>query len=502
VSSPVGLDTFGRTHLIGVGGAGMSAIAALLAARGLTVSGSDARDGAALAGLRRAGVTVWVGHHPAHVVGATTVVVSTAVRESNPELVRARELGLVVLHRSQALAALMAGRQAIAVAGAHGKTTTSAMIAVTLTRAGLDPSFAIGGTVLDLPDGGGAGPLGGARHGTGAVFVAEADESDGSFLAYAPTVAVVTNVEPDHLDHYGTQDAFEAAFGEFTARIVDGGALVACADDAGARRLLHATRSPLRDRGVTVVGYGLDPDADVVISDYRAGAGAGSTCVLRTAHPLLVAAGTSPPPGGVLELALTLAVPGAHNALNAAAAWTAARLVGVDPHAAVTALAAFGGTGRRFDDRGTAAGVRVVDDYAHHPTEVGALLRAARPVARGGRVLVLFQPHLYSRTRAFAAEFAAALDLADAVVVTDIYAAREDPDPAVTSALISAQVPTAGKAEFVPDRIQAAHRIAARAGAGDLILTVGAGDVTELAQVVLDALAGRAGPALPAGPTS
>ena len=461
----------------------MSAIAVLLAARGLDVSGSDARAGAALEGLRAAGVTVWVGHDAAHLTGVRTVVVSTAVRESNPELARARALGLVVLHRSQALAALMAGRRAIAVAGAHGKTTTSAMIAVALAGAGLDPSFAIGGTVLaELPGQPAASSLGGARDGTGDVFVAEADESDGSFLAYAPAVAVVTNVEPDHLDHYGTRAAFERAFDEFAARIVDGGALVVCADDAGARRLTGAARSALGARGARVLTYGEAAGADVVVSDYRA-AGVGSTCVLRTAHPAL----------GVLELDLTLAVPGAHNALNAAAAWTAARLVGAGPQAAAAGLAAFRGTGRRFEDRGSAGGVRVVDDYAHHPTEVAALLTAARPVARGGRLLVLFQPHLYSRTLAFAAEFAGALDLADAVVVTDIYGAREDPDPAITSALITARVATAGKAELVPDRIAAAHRIAARAEPGDLVLTVGAGDVTELAQVVLEALATSSG---------
>ncbi|HEY5518826.1 MAG TPA: UDP-N-acetylmuramate--L-alanine ligase [Cellulomonas sp.] len=486
----MGLDAFGRTHLIGVGGAGMSAIAVLLVARGLEVSGSDAREGVALAGLRRAGVTVWVGHDAAHVERVQTVVVSTAVRESNPELVRARELGLVVVHRSQALAALMAGRQSIAVAGAHGKTTTSAMVAVTLAAAGLDPSFAIGGTVLAelsgpaLPGGPVAtGTLGAAHDGTGDAFVAEADESDGSFLAYEPTIAVVTNVEPDHLDHYRTRQAFERAFEAFAARIVDGGALVACADDAGSRRLVDVVRSSLAARGVRVLTYGTSPGADVVVSGYRAADGAGSTCVLRTEHALL----------GTLELVLRLAVPGAHNALNAAAAWTAARLVGVEASAAAAGLAAFQGTGRRFEYRGSAGGVRVVDDYAHHPTEVAALLRAARPVARGGRVLVLFQPHLYSRTRTFAAQFATALDLADAVVVTDIYGAREDPDPAVTSALITAQVPTAGKAELVPDRIGAAHRVAERAVPGDLVLTVGAGDVTELAEVVLEALAARAG---------
>jgi UDP-N-acetylmuramate--alanine ligase len=490
----------GRVHLVGVGGAGMSAIAALLVARGLAVSGSDARGSAVTDALRDAGVDVHVGHDAAHVEGADTVVVSSAVRESNPELARARALGLRVLHRSQALAALMADRTSVAVAGAHGKTTTSSMVAVALLAAGADPSYAIGGTVLaDLggpadptgPDalgGPGAlpgGPLAGARHGGGDVFVAEADESDGSFLAYRPTVAVVTNVEPDHLDHYGTREAFEAAFARFADQVPDGGALVACADDAGARRLLAAAGDPLRARGVRVVGYGEDPTADVRVSGYRAGPGAGSTVTLRTAHPDLV------PAGEVLETDLQLAVPGVHNALNAAAAWTAARLLGAASDDVRRGLAAFRGAGRRFEHRGTEGGVRVVDSYDHHPTEVAALLRAARPVAAGGRVLVLFQPHLYSRTRIFADEFAAALALADAVVVTDVYAAREDPDPDVTGATITDRMPPGAHGEHVPDRLDAARRVAALARPGDLLLTVGAGDVTELAPVVLTELAGR-----------
>ncbi|WNB87549.1 UDP-N-acetylmuramate--L-alanine ligase [Cellulomonas sp. ATA003] len=465
----------------------MSAIAALLAARGLTVSGSDARDSAVVGALRDAGVVVHVGHDAAHVRGADTVVVSSAVRETNPELAAARAAGLRVMHRSGALAALMADRRSVAVAGAHGKTTTSAMVAVALLAAGAEPSYAIGGTVLAADTGAGApasGPLAGARHGAGDVFVAEADESDGSFLAYTPTVAVVTNVEPDHLDHYGTREAFEAAFEQFADRVADGGALVACADDPGSRRLLTAAGARLAARGVRTLGYGEDPSADVVVSGYRPGAGAGSTATLRTVHPALVG-----DDGAAVQVDLDLAVPGAHNALDAAAAWTAARLLGAAPGDVRRGLAAFRGTGRRFEERGTAGGVRVVDDYAHHPTEVAALLRAARPVAGDGRVLVLFQPHLYSRTRTFAAEFATALDLADVAVVTDVYAAREDPDPAVTGASITDLAPRPGTAEHVPDRQAAARRIAALARPGDLVLTVGAGDVTELGPVVLAALA-------------
>lgn len=448
----------GRVHLVGVGGAGMSAIALLLAARGLPVSGCDARDGAVLDALRSAGVVVHVGHDAAHADGADTVVVSSAIRASEPEVVRALERGLPVLHRSVALAALMAGRRTVAVAGAHGKTTTSAMIAQVLRTAGLDPSFAIGAAV--------DGPVG-ARAGAGDVFVAEADESDGSFLAYAPHIAVVTNVEPDHLDHYGSRAAFEAAFVAFAERVEPGGSLVVCADDDGARRLADAARG----RGITVRTYGTADDADVRVGPWQPSDRGGSLQVRD---------------GDVVSV-LDVPVPGAHNGLNAVAAWVAVRLLGVEAEVAAAGLAGFTGTGRRFTDRGRRGGVRVVDDYAHHPTEVAALLRAARQVAGGGRVLVLFQPHLFSRTRAFADDFARALDGADLVVVTDVYAAREDPDPAVTGALIVDRM-ASPSARFVGDRVAAARAVGQAARPGDLVLTVGAGDVTELAPVVLDAV--------------
>ncbi len=472
---PLALEALGTVHLVGVGGAGMSVVARLLAAHGVPVQGSDAREGDALAALRADGVRVWVGHDAAHVADADTVVVSSAVRETNPELAAARAAGLRVLHRSQALASLMARGRAVAVAGAHGKTTTSAMIATVLRGAGLDPSFAIGGTVLTED-----GPVAGGHLGSD-VLVAEADESDGSFLNYAPDVAVVTNVEPDHLDHYGSRAAFEQAFVDFAARIVPGGTLVACADDAGARALASSHARA----GGAVVTYGTAADADVRLADVAPTDEAGRPGVRASLTGTVGAARLD-------GLALLLRVPGHHNALNATAAVVTAVVLGVDPAAAVAAAHGFLGTGRRFEARGEAGGVRVVDDYAHHPTEVAALLAAARPVAAGGRVLVLFQPHLYSRTATFAREFAQALAGADEVVVTGVYAAREEPDPAVSARTITDLVDAPGVVvDAVEDRVEAARRIADAARPGDLVLTVGAGDVTELGAVVLERLRAR-----------
>lgn len=449
----------GRVHLIGIGGAGMSAVAVLLAGAGVDVSGSDAKQSSYLTALREAGIPVQVGSDPAAVDEADTVVISTAIRATNPVLVRARERGLPVLHRAEALALAISGQRTVAVAGAHGKSTTSAMTAHVLRRCGLDPSYAIGAIIP--ADQGQSGVVAGGRCGTGGIAVIEADESDASFLHYNPTVAVVTNVEPDHLDFFGSTAAFEAAFESFVARIVPAGVLIAGVDDAGSRHLLDSYRSS----GGQGIGYGFTA-GDVRICDWQV-AGGGSRFTLQA-------------PAGDFDVAL--AVPGEHNAANATAAWTTAVWLGADPAEAAQGLADFAGTGRRFETRGTVGGVQVIDDYAHHPTEVQAVLRTARAVADDARVIVLFQPHLFSRTKAFASEFAAALSLADKAIVTDIYAAREDPDPAVTSELITQQLPGA---VYVGDRIDAAYTVAGLAAPGDLILTVGAGDVTELGDVIL-----------------
>ncbi|HEY6793406.1 MAG TPA: UDP-N-acetylmuramate--L-alanine ligase [Kineosporiaceae bacterium] len=479
-------DRLGRVHFIGIGGAGMSGIARILLTRGLQVSGSDAKDSRGLAALRALGADVCVGHAAEHVDGAATVVVSSAVRESNPELARARAEGLLVLHRSQALAAVMAGRRGVAVAGTHGKTTTTSMLTVALQHCGADPSFAIGGELTE----GGAN----AHDGSGDMFVAEADESDGSFLIYRPAVSIITNVEPDHLDHYGSPEAVEAAFDAFTDRIVPGGLLVACADDPGACRV--AGRAARRRPDLVVRTYGEGPGADVLVADLDASASRVSFR-LAVAAPAPQGAG-APRPEGVAEPAtgrLRLRVPGRHNALNAAAAWTAAVGLGMPADRVAAGLESFAGTRRRFEAKGEAAGVRVIDDYSHHPTEVAAALRAARAVAGAGRVIAAFQPHLFSRTRIFAADFAEALGLADEVVVLDVYPAREDPEPGVTGALIADRVPLGpGQVVFVPSWSKVAAELAARARPGDVVLTIGAGDITMIGPELLETLAGSREP--------
>ena len=449
----------GTVHFIGLGGAGMSAIARILLARGVPVSGSDARDSAVLRQLEALGATVFVGHEAAHVAGADTVVVSTAIRPENPELQAAAAAGLNIVHRSVALAAAMEGKRLIAVGGTHGKTTTTAMATVMLQAAGCEPSFAIGGDVAALGVN--------AAHGQGELFVAEADESDGSFLNYRPQVIVVTNVEADHLDHYGSAEAVYASFDRFTALLPADGTLVACLDDDGARAL--AERTAASGTAGRVLGYGYAADAQVRVED-TVFAGSGSTSRIEY-------------PGG--SCTLRLQVPGEHNIRNAAAALAVAITQGLDPATAAEGLAGFTGAARRFEAKGTAAGVRVFDDYAHHPTEVHAALTAARKVAGGHAVHVLFQPHLFSRTREFAAEFARALQLADSVAVLDVYASREDPIPGVTSELITGRL---APGSYAPDPGQAVRDIVARSRPGDIVLTVGAGDVTQYGPVLVEAL--------------
>jgi len=470
---PVG--ELGRVHFAGIGGAGMSGIARIMLARGVKVSGSDAQPSQLLGTLASLGADVHVGHDAAHLDGADTLVVSTAIRDTNPELAEARRRGLRVLHRAAALASVMRGKRAVAIAGTHGKTTTTAMLTTILLQAGLDPSYAIGGLLTETGLG--------ADWGAGDTFVAEADESDRSFLMLSPDAAIVTNVEADHLDNYADLAEIEDTFLAFARRITPGGPLVLCADHPGTRALAAAVEAgggPPR-----VVRYGTSDDADYLITGIRPhGMGIGFTVTGR--GPRLATPG---------EERIELAVPGRHNALNGAAALTAAVELGVPWPRAAAGLAAYRGAQRRLEPKGEAAGVRVLDSYAHHPTELTVDLRAARDIAGQGRVIAVFQPHLYSRTRIFAAEFGAALGLADLVFVLDVYAAREDPEPGVSGALVAAAVP-GDKARYLPGAAAVPPAVAAVARPGDVVLTMGAGDVTKLGPDLVAALAdaGREAP--------
>jgi UDP-N-acetylmuramate--alanine ligase len=467
--APVPLADLGRVHFTGIGGAGMSGIARVMIARGVAVSGSDSAGGDLLASLAALGADVHVGHAAANLVDADTVVVSSAIRPDNPEFAAARAQGLRVLHRAAALASVMLGRRGVAVAGTHGKTTTTSMITTALRHCGADPGYVIGGILTETGLG--------AEDGSGPLFVAEADESDGSFLMLSPEVAVVTCVEADHLDNYAGLAEIEDAFAAFARQIVPGGVLVACADDPGARSLAAAAAAlPVRVRT-----YGEADDADYRIT---------SVTPLGMRVGLEVAA-----PGGAPPARLEVGVPGRHNALNAAAAYAAVLELGlpsVRAGQAASGLAAYRGARRRMEPKGEAGGVTVLDSYAHHPTELAADLRAARDVSSGGRVIAVFQPHLFSRTRIFADQFGAALGLADEVFVLDVYAAREDPEPGVTGELVARAVP-GGRAVFLPDRSAVPGTVADIARPGDLVLTMGAGDVTALGPQIVAALLARAG---------
>jgi UDP-N-acetylmuramate--alanine ligase len=473
---PVPAGQLGAVHFVGIGGAGMSGIARIMLSRGSTVSGSDSAPSGLLDELAAAGARVAVGHAAENLGAADTVVVSTAIRPDNPELVAAQQRGLRVLHRAAALAGLVLGRQAIAVAGTHGKTTTTSMITTVLLHSGAQPSYVIGGIVAETGLGAADGP--------GPHFVIEADESDGSFLMFAPDAAVVTSVEADHLDNYGTLAAVEAAFAAFAGRIADGGLLLASADGAAARALAGAVRP-----GVTALTYGTAADADYLVTAIEMRGM--HTRLTVTGGPRTIVAGAGP-------VQLEIAVPGRHNALNAAAAFGLTVQLGVPVADAVAGLAAYRGARRRLELKGEADGVQVIDSYAHHPTELAVDLAAARAIASGadraggaGRVIAVFQPHLFSRTRIFAAEFGTVLSQADEVLVLDVYAAREDPEPGVTGRLVADAVP--GGAVFLPDSSAVPAVVAGLAKPGDLVLTMGAGDVTTLGPQIVAALRERAG---------
>jgi UDP-N-acetylmuramate--alanine ligase len=467
----VPLSELGWVHFIGIGGVGMSGVARVMLARGMKVSGSETVPSAELTALAELGATVHIGQDVAHLDGVDTVVYSTAIRPGNIELAEARRRGLRVLHRAAALASEMLGRRSIAVTGTHGKTTITSMLATVLRHSGASPGYVIGGILAETGVS--------ADDGHGEPFVVEADESDGSFLMLKPDLAVVTSVEADHLDNYGTLAAIQDTFTTFVGGIRRGGVLVACADDPGAAALARAAAQA----GLRVRTYGESDGADYQVT----GVTAHGMSVGFEVHAAPRAVTGAPP-----SARLRVAAPGRHYALNGTAAYAAALELGLAPGPVADALAAYRGALRRMEPKGEAGGVAVLDTYAHHPTELAADLRAARGIRPDGRVIAVFQPHLYSRTRIFAAELGAALALADEVIVLDVYGAREDPEPGVTGQLVSDAVP-GGRAYYLPRREQGPGLAARLARPGDLILTMGAGDVTALGPLIVAALAEPAG---------
>ncbi|MBO1335536.1 UDP-N-acetylmuramate--L-alanine ligase [Streptomyces sp. VRA16 Mangrove soil] len=462
---PQSMGDMDRPHFIGIGGAGMSGIAKILAQRGAQVAGSDARESATAEALRALGATVHIGHAAAHVAPDTTcVVVSSAIREDNPELARAKELGIPVVHRSDALAGLMDGLRPIAVAGTHGKTTTTSMLAVSLSSLGLNPSYAIGGD-LDAPGSN-------ALHGEGDIFVAEADESDRSFHKYKPEVAIILNVELDHHANYASMDEIYESFETFTTKIVPGGTLVIAADQSGAAEL---TRRIREKTSLNIVTYGESESSDIRIHKITPRGLTSEVTVLLD---------------GKL-LTFTVSVPGRHYAHNAVAALAAGVAMGIPARNLASAIKSYTGVKRRLQLKGEESGVQVIDSYAHHPTEMSADLEAMRAAADDSRLLVLFQPHLFSRTQELGKEMGDALALADASVVLDIYPAREDPIPGITSELIIDAARAAGAdVQAAHDKDAAVAAIAGMAKPGDLVLTMGAGDVTDLGPRILNHLKG------------
>lgn len=445
-----------RVHFIGIGGAGMSGLARIALSHGIAVSGSDSKDSTVLSGLAAVGATVWPMHESGHIDGAEIVVYSNAIPQSNPELIRARELDLPILTRAAALAVLMSESKSVAVAGTHGKTTTSSMLAVALQSCSADPSFAIGGTITASGSN--------AHRGTGEIFVAEADESDGSFTEYQPFAAIVTNIEHDHVDFFATPESVAQAFYDFALTIKNEGFLTYCADDAGAVALAAKVSHTRK------ISYGTDLEADLHIDQIELLAMGSRARALWKGKTV-----------GHIELH----VPGNHNLLNASAVLATGLELGFTASELLTGLAIFGGTGRRFELKATVHGVRVIDDYGHHPTEIKVTLDAARRFAGDGRLIVIFQPHRYSRTLAFASGFAKVLSAADRAIVLEIYAASEKPIEGVTSKLITQEM---SKGEYVPNFVEVTETVVENAQPGDVIITLGAGDVSSLASVIVEGL--------------
>ena len=440
----------------------MSGIARIMLSEGFAVSGSDVKASSITDALATLGATIFIGHNSDNVKGVDLLITSGAISNSNPEVLAAEQQGLQILTRAQALAILMEGKRSIAVAGTHGKTTTTSMLTVALQGAGLDPSFAIGGLINSSGVN--------AHLGSGDIFVAEADESDGSFTAYHPLGAIITNLELDHVDHFATlEDLFEI-FVEFIETIQSGGFVVVCSDDPGVRELL--TRVKRSD--ITFITYGAS-EADFSISRIALEPAASFARISKN--------------GKVLpELHLT--IPGLHNVFNATAALAVADRLGASLAEVLAGLEAFSGSRRRFEHKGKVHGIEVIDDYGHHPTELRVTLETAKAYAAPGRVIVIFQPHRFSRTQAFASEFAVALDIADQALVLEVYPASEQPIPGVTSQLIT-RASESGSVSYVPSMLDAVSTVVNLAQPGDLIMTLGAGDVNSLAPVIIQALEER-----------
>jgi UDP-N-acetylmuramate--alanine ligase len=448
-----------QIHFVGIGGAGMSGIARIMIAEGLNVSGSDVKRSSIVDSLESLGAEIFIGHDAKNIQGAHLVIASGAIGDANLEITAAKSAGIKILTRAEALAMLMVGKKSIAVAGTHGKTTTTSMLTVALQSAGSDPSFAIGGLINSSGLN--------AHLGSGEIFVAEADESDGSFTAYHPFGAIITNIELDHVDHFKSLEEVFKAFLDFTDSIQSGGFLVVCIDDPGVKTLLGR----IKRSDIAVITYG-QGEADYTISRILLEPG---RCLTRVSK------------NGKILPDLQLEIPGQHNLVNATAALAAGVALGLNSESLIAGLAKYSGSRRRFERKGVVNGIEVIDDYGHHPTELRVTLETAKNYVQSGKVIVVFQPHRYSRTQAFASEFADALSIADDVLVLEIYPASEEPIPGVTSQMIT-KLMDREHSGFEPSMVSAVERVVSIAKPGDLIMTLGAGDVSSLAPVIVQAL--------------
>ncbi|MBR1662420.1 MAG: UDP-N-acetylmuramate--L-alanine ligase [Acidaminococcaceae bacterium] len=449
------LENYRHIHFIGIGGAGMSALAYVLVKRGFEITGSDLQVGHMAYELAEAGAMVYMGHDDCQIEGADAIVVSTAIPETNPELAAARQKNLPVLHRSDVLKELLNGKgvKGVAVAGAHGKTTTSAMIGVIAAEAGIDPTVVIGGDVASLG--------GNARNGESEWVIAEADESDGSFLKFTPFIPVITNIEDDHLDHYGTEENIYQAFKEYLSHMREGGTAVLCLDNVKVQRLAKETEREF-------VTYGLTEECIYQAKNIR-------HSIDGTDYELYHK--------GEKLTDVHLIVPGRHNVLNSLGAFAAAMLMGIAPDVIVAALAKFSGAKRRFETKGKENGIWVVDDYAHHPTEIAATLQAAKETG-ARRIVCVFQPHRYTRTKLLYDEFCNCFDNCDKLILTHIYSAGEQPIPGISSKLLaeSVQQTTGQDVVFIDSFARVEEYLYKNCEKGDLVITMGAGDVFKIGE--------------------